>query len=655
MNLVFMLFIALPQDYINLIMEGKYSEAVAYCDSMIMRGKDVKTWDIEKGDVYLDKIGDFKEAAKIYQAVIDREKKKDGWMYLRLAQALERAEDYLNAAKAYEIVATQYRKAPLDSFALIGVERCFKKNYQDYVATVDGYNITRLELDERIGSATYLSKQDEQNILDQMILERLIYASAFKHEIQLSDFYKEAVFEQRRKIMLEEVKAVDVIQKSTPSEKEMKKYYKKNKENYVIRESVRGKEIIVHSDSLARAILDSLKQDAASFDTLAKLYSTAPTKASGGNIGMVYRGSKPKKIEDALFKAKIDQVIGVVEFDTSYGIYMVTEHTPKKYREFDAVKNQIQSTLKAEKTKELEEKFIKNLHKKGRVEFKVEWMSDSSHESEDVVVAIVNGREILMSDVRKRNDSQPQFAKGDISKPEELRKLLNTMIDEELKVEYGERNKYYLHDGYVAQLMNGSRKLMESGLYKRIVIDNTSVDSQEVKQYYTENKEEFKIPENAHCKEIGVNTLTLAKELRSYLMKNPEQFDSLARENSVLPTGKRGGDAGVIRRGMKSKKYEDKAFKTKVGSFSTVFTDNDSTYVFLQIIERNPASYRPYEEVYRSLETRLLRTKQREVADAFLAKIKEEAKIEIFLAEPEPEGEEGEGETDDVTNPDNQE
>lgn len=639
MNLILLLFMALPQDYMNLIMQGKYVDAVNYCDVMIDKGKDVFKWQIEKGDIYLDKIGDFGKATEIYSNVIEKHKKKDGWYHYRLALALEMNEDYLNAAKSYEVVATQFRKFPLDSFALNGVERCFKKNYQDFVATIDGYNITRLELDELIAKRSTFAKRDEKAILDQMIVMRLLFVSAIKNSVRETDFFKDAMEDKKKSLLLEEINAVEIAGKALPTEKKMKKYYRKNKKNFELREEIKGKEIIVESDSLAKFLLDSLEKDIESFNTLAKLHSTASTKRSSGNMGVVYRDSKPKSVDKVLFKAKLNELIGIIQFDDKFGIYLVTEHKPKRRREFDKVRNQIEATLKAENIKSLEEKFMKNLKKKAKFEIYEDIMSDSARVTEDKVVAIVNGREILRSFVEKRNESQPNFARVNLTDSEELKKLLNTIIEEELKIEWAERKKYFLNDGFVAKWKVETEGLMANGLYRKIVVDAVSIDSQEVKDYYEEHKEEFKILETVKCQEIVVDSLNFAKEIRKFLLENPEKFDSLAKEHSIAPTGKRGGTTGSIRKGTKPKKFEDIAFKLPVGSISKVFSVDDSTYTVIKLVEHNPVTYRTFNEVGKNIETGLLRQKQREVADAFLAKVREEAEIEIFLSEPEKEGE----------------
>jgi peptidyl-prolyl cis-trans isomerase C len=627
----------LSQDYVNMVLNDEYDQAMTYCETMISANKNTYEWTLEQGDLYLDKLNDFEKAATIYQQLIDQYPKKDGWLRYRLAVALELSEQYLNSAKAYEIVATQYRKAPLDSFALNGVERCFKKNYQDPVAVVNDQNVTRLELDEYMANLSPFAKKDPLAVLDQMILQILIRQSAFEHAIDTTAMFKQFMEDARRSQMLDEVYATDVIQEAIPSEKEIKKYYKKNKENYLVREQIRGKELIVESDSLARLLLDSLKNDIASFDTLAKQYSTAGSAGNGGYMGIVYKDVKPEPIDKALFKAELNKVIGIIEHDGEYGIYMVTEHRPARYRDLDEVKSQIEANLKAENLANVEAKLLKNLHKKATIKIFDEIIEDTSEVSKEKTVAIVNGREIVKEAVLVRNELQPQFGKVHIDQPEQFKELLNIMINEGLKQEYGERNDYYLNDGYVAKMIEQRSKFLENGLYHKIVVEPVTVDSNEARVYYNDHKEEFIIPETVNAKEIVVHSKELAQQLRTQVLADPVLFDSLAKEHSQTINASRGGLTGAVRRGMRSKEFENIAFNIEIGKISKIFNVDDTTFSFITVIEHTPTTYRSYEDVKPSIETNILRQKQREIADEFLKSIRENADIEILLKTEEEE------------------
>lgn len=640
MFIILALSLALPQDYVNLVMNEKYDEALQYCAEMIEKNKGPYSWKLEMGDIYYNKLLDFGKAEEIYRDIVENYKHKDGWAYYRLAQVLEIQEDYLNSAKMYEIVATRFRKAPLDSFALSGVERCFKKNYQDYVAVVDGYNITRLELDERTGRGGQAARPDERAFLDQMITERLIYTSAVKHEIAKTEWFMDNLRPMSRSLLLEEVRVSEITEKAEPSEKQMRKYYKENKNNYLLREQITGKEIIVESDSLARFLIDSLKKDIASFDTLAKQYSTAPNARNGGNMGLLYRGRKPANVDSVIFNMEVNTLSEVLPHDDKYGIYYITTYKPEQYREYEEVVNQIESQVRAENIAQEEKALTERLKKKAKTRIFedsiIAVLKDTTEQNADIAVAKINGRRITWGDVVQRNEMlAPRFSKMDLSTVDKVKEMLSTMFDEEQRLELGWREKYFLNDGFFKRFKDALRSLMDQGLYQKIVLEAIVIDSAEVEKYYADNMEEFKMPESALVHEISFDSKQMADKVHEEAMVRPESFDSLAAVYSTTLGSGRGGEAGIIRKGTRGEEYDKVLFGLENGEISDVFSLKGKNWIIIQMVEYYPEHYRNLDEVRNVIETRMRRQQQGEIATDFLDKIKKEADIQVLLPEPE--------------------
>lgn len=636
MTILLAIFAILPQNYLNLLMSGDFDAAVKYCEEMIVKDQS-PAWKIELGDVYFYGLEKYDKAAELYAGVIKDKKQKDGSVHYRYGSALERNEDFLNAAKQYEIVATQFRKPPLDSFSLTGVERCFKKNYQDLVATVGGYNITRLELDDRLAKASPFAPKDEKAILDNIILERLLYVNGLKYDAQGVEYYQAMLPGIKRNLLLEEVRLALVVAKAKPTEKEIKAYYKKNQQFYKLAEEIKAKEIIVESESLAKYILDTLTKDMTCFDSLVQRYSVAPSKGSNGNMGMIYKGTKPKEVETPLFAAKPNVLVGVIPSENKYGVYIVNQHLPDRYRDYKDIKSQIEASVNAENVKKIEDKLLKDLKAKAQIEiFKDSIVANESLLVASRVVARFNGRNITWAEVDKRNIEQPSFAKVDMGKTDDVVKSLGIMMDEMVKLEVALRNKYFLNESYFTNLQDQERKLMEQGLYNRIVIEGVKVDSAEIAVFYQEHRQDYKIWEAVDCQELVVKGMKFAETLRKQVLADPALYDTLVKQHSIAPSKIRYGKTGSLRKGMKPKGFEDVVYKLKVGNISRVFAYDDTSYAFVKLLSYTPESYRSYEEVRPYIETNLRREKQAKIANDFLAKIRAEADIKILLPESQP-------------------
>jgi peptidyl-prolyl cis-trans isomerase C len=75
------------------------------------------------------------------------------------------------------------------------------------------------------------------------------------------------------------------------------------------------------------------------------------------------------------------------------------------------------------------------------------------------------------------------------------------------------------------------------------------------------------MPDKVHCAHILVKTETEAKKILERLGKG-EKFANLAREVSLCPSGKRGGDLGTFGRGQMVKEFETAAFTLQRGQLS---------------------------------------------------------------------------------------
>jgi parvulin-like peptidyl-prolyl isomerase len=77
------------------------------------------------------------------------------------------------------------------------------------------------------------------------------------------------------------------------------------------------------------------------------------------------------------------------------------------------------------------------------------------------------------------------------------------------------------------------------------------------------------MPDKVHCAHILVKTETEAKAILDRLKKG-EKFANIAKEISLCPSGKRGGDLGTFGRGKMVKEFETAAFALKKGETSPI-------------------------------------------------------------------------------------
>lgn len=77
------------------------------------------------------------------------------------------------------------------------------------------------------------------------------------------------------------------------------------------------------------------------------------------------------------------------------------------------------------------------------------------------------------------------------------------------------------------------------------------------------------MPSKVHCAHVLVKTEKEAKEILERLNKG-EKFTSIAKEVSLCPSGRRGGDLGSFSRGKMVKEFESAAFALQKGQISSI-------------------------------------------------------------------------------------
>jgi peptidyl-prolyl cis-trans isomerase C len=77
------------------------------------------------------------------------------------------------------------------------------------------------------------------------------------------------------------------------------------------------------------------------------------------------------------------------------------------------------------------------------------------------------------------------------------------------------------------------------------------------------------MPEKVHCAHILVKTEKEANKVLE-LLKKGKKFAHIAKEVSLCPSGKHGGDLGTFGRGKMVKEFEKAAFALQKGQISPI-------------------------------------------------------------------------------------
>jgi len=252
------------------------------------------------------------------------------------------------------------------------------------LVTVNGVKITKNDVETALMNATQgrfnqvpPEKQAEfrKQVLEQLVGRELVYDDAKKTGIlkskQFKDEYKK-VQERVKKELAVQLWQKKQMDKVKVSNRELKKYFDKNKEEFKERESVHARHILVKTEAEAKKIakeLNSLKGQKlkARFIELAKSKSTGPSGPKGGDLGYFSQGQMVPEFNNKVFAMKVGNVSEPVKTQFGYHIIYLQDKKAAKNLAFTEVKSFIEQRLKMEKFKDTMKVKMKELQDKATI------------------------------------------------------------------------------------------------------------------------------------------------------------------------------------------------------------------------------------------------------------------------------------------------
>jgi len=165
------------------------------------------------------------------------------------------------------------------------------------------------------------------------------------------------------------------FEKIKVSNKELKKYYNENKQEFMQRESVHARHILVKSEDEAKKIIKSLKGlkgDALKnkFIELAKEKSVGPSGPRGGDLGYFGKGQMVPAFNDAVFNMKVGTITKEpVKTQFGYHVIYLEDKKDKVFQNFNDVKPYIEQRLKSEKFRKIIQNKLEKLKNKAKIKY----------------------------------------------------------------------------------------------------------------------------------------------------------------------------------------------------------------------------------------------------------------------------------------------
>lgn len=171
------------------------------------------------------------------------------------------------------------------------------------------------------------------------------------------------------------------------------------------------------------------------------------------------------------------------------------------------------------------------------------------------------------------------------------------------------------------------RRLLARKAIAKALGEKVRVSEEEARAYYEEHASDYSHPREVHARQILVKNEALAQEIRKKILRGAS-FDEMAREHSLSPDARDGGDLGFFAAGTMPSEFDNEVFRLRPRQLSRVVVSPYGYHLFWVDEIREPRTV-PFEEARDEIISRLRERKLQEAYRKWVQELRGKAEIEI--------------------------
>ncbi len=253
----------------------------------------------------------------------------------------------------------------------------------------------RIDKKKRLVPGNFLNQPDymkrfEEEILDSMIMEKILYLRAQELNLSVSDSELEdkikdikkdygedftSLFAQgdidygkwkeefKNELILQKLIEKDVNARIKISEDEIEKYFEQHHSHYKSEARVKVSQIVVRDMPTAEKAMERLKSGE-EFAKVASDLSISPEASRGGELGFINRFVMPEPLDETIFRIRVNTISPIVQSSYGFHIFKVMENQPAKERALADVREDVITDVRIQKEESAYVIWLEELKKK---------------------------------------------------------------------------------------------------------------------------------------------------------------------------------------------------------------------------------------------------------------------------------------------------
>ena len=174
---------------------------------------------------------------------------------------------------------------------------------------------------------------------------------------------QDLLFQVKLSVLTNQLQAKVVQGKSTVTQAQISAYYAKNKQRFAQPESRDLLVVLTKTQAKAKQALSQLQAHKAWKDVVKKFSVDTASKAQGGKLPGVTKGTQEKVFDTAIFTAKKGELKGPVKTQFGYYVFQVTKVTPASQQTLAQATDTIRNLLRSQGQQKALNDFVKDFQK----------------------------------------------------------------------------------------------------------------------------------------------------------------------------------------------------------------------------------------------------------------------------------------------------
>ena len=521
------------------------------------------------------------------------------------------------------------------SFALFAEEEAVltvsNQNQMDedtVLVEYEGGSITRKDLEHRISKippnqqGRFRTVDGQIQVLDALAWEEVMMKKAIEMDLENDAEVSERIQAGLRQFYIQEYYKRMVTDTIELTEADKHSFFAENPDFFVMLPLITINYINTATEAEARAALAELRSDISWEEVSNSFSKNHYIKGLKGVIKNIrLNGNIPgvgtdRELEQHI-EANLDnlnQIVGPVQTDTGWHLFMVTEYFPRREKSYEEVEPEIEQrlrpTLERRKMEALREELMEkyNVTINEEVVAKIDLTIIESNEEILNLVAVEAPQPELSFTVGKLLDSfnklSPQeqifYIKGEGARAVIDQELIRAlMLQDAIAENYGQ----YVEEKEEFEQMK--RFYILNAAYRKLIVDTIEVPKDEIQAYYDSHISEYTTPASRCIQVYWGEDMKKAKAARKKFRRVHKLGDEVRMQKIIDKDSKNPSQTildhqynnGIVSGIGPDEEFSKMIWENPVGYLSPVFTTARGDIVFFRTTKENPPETKSFTEM----------------------------------------------------------